>query len=128
MTFPDYITAHLTTPFEWGKLDCALFVARWVKQATGVDHLADVPSWSSAKQAMRMVDDLGGMEAILDAKFERIHPNMAQDGDIAIYQKTAHLFSGVHIVGTGEKGLVFTSRMKAEGAWSLTKRIQATRT
>jgi hypothetical protein len=128
MTFPDYITAHLNTPFEWGSFDCILFASRWIKHATGIDDLEQVLPWSSAREAMRMLDEKGGMEALLDARFERINPNLAADGDLAMCQGVATLFSGVHIVGTGKNGLVFESRLRAEGAWSVAKRIQPTRT
>ena len=127
VTLADYITSHLSTPFEWGKFDCILFASGWARHATGVDHLAGTPPWASANQAMRAVKALGGIEVILDARFDRIHPNMAKDGDLAPYQEAAHLFSGVHIVGPGESGLVFTDRMKADGAWSVTKHFQTRR-
>lgn len=123
MTFADYITSHLTTPFEWGKFDCILFAFGWVKHATGTDYVAGIPPWNSAMQAMRLVEELGGIEAILDERFARINPNFAVDGDLAVYQGAVHLFNSAHIVSTGETGLVHTNRMKADSAWSLSKPI-----
>jgi hypothetical protein len=120
MTLPDYIATHLDKPFVWGELDCVLFAARWAELASGVDHLADVPAWTSAKQALRIRRDLGGIEALMDARFPRVHPNLARDGDIALCKKSLCLFSGPHLVGPGHHGLVFINRMEAESAWSVT--------
>jgi hypothetical protein len=119
MTLAEYLTANLERQFEWGRNDCVLFVARWVEQATGVNHLADVPTWRSAKQALRIRRDLGGIEAVMDARFKRVNPHLANDGDIALYRKALCLFSGAQIVGPGHNGLVFINRMEVESAWSL---------
>jgi hypothetical protein len=118
MTLADYISAHLAKRFEYGKLDCVLFAAGWLTHATGRDYLADVPRWSTKKQAMRIIRDLGGLEAAMDAKLRRIHPNLAADGHIGMYKGRACIFSGPHIVGPGYDGLIFINRLEAEAAWS----------
>ncbi|WP_151449273.1 DUF6950 family protein [Lacisediminimonas profundi] len=120
MILPDYIAAHLNTPFEWGKFDCILFVHGWVEHSTGINYLQGVTPWHSGMQAMRTLGQLGGLVRVLDARFERISSRIACDGDIGIYQKAAHLFSGAHVVGPARDGLTFTDRMMAEEfAWSL---------
>lgn len=118
MTLPEYLTANLGRKFQWGELDCVTFCARYVELATGVNHLADVPTWTSAKQALRLRRELGGIEKLMDDRLKRVHPNMAKDGDIALYGKVLCLFSGPHIVGPGHDGLVFINRLRAECAWS----------
>lgn len=118
MTLHEYITANLRKPFAWGEHDCVLFAAGWVAIATGKDYTSALPRWSSAKQALRMVRNLGGMEAIVDARLTRAPPNLAQDGDIALYNECLCIFSGPHIVGPGKDGLERIDRTKAECAWS----------
>lgn len=119
MTLADYITANLRKPFVWGEHDCVLFAARWAQAKTGVDYLAYIQPWTSAREAMRMVHDMGGMAEILDARLKRIPPNLARDGDIALYQRCLSIFSGAHIVGPNLNGLEFVNRMQAEAAWRL---------
>lgn len=117
MTLADYITEHLGAPFEWGKNDCVLFAIGWLEIATGRDYLTQYKPWSSAKEAIRKVDEAGGLEALFDAELERINPNLAVDGDIALIDRGALLFSGPHVVSVGESGLVFLDRMDAKAAW-----------
>lgn len=119
MKLHEYITSRLSMPFAWGSLDCVLFTAEWVRISTGVDHLADLPKWSTAREAMRVVQSLGGLEVALDERFTRIHPNMAKDGDIALYKGCMCIFSGPKIVGPNINGLEFVKRTEAECAWSL---------
>lgn len=55
---------------------------------------------------------------MLQTNLKPINPNMAQDGDLTIYQGAACLFSGRHIVSVGEEGLVFTDRSVVSEAWT----------
>lgn len=118
MTLADYITRLLREPFCWGKHDCVTFCANWVKEKTGHDYLAGLGTWTTAKEGMRLVKEMGGLEKALDDRLTRIHPNLAQDGDIGLYRGRMCIFSGSQIVGPGEKQLVFLNRMEAECAWS----------
>lgn len=117
MTLSDYITDHLGIPFAWGSNDCVLFAIGWLEHATGRDYLSPYKPWASAKEAIRKVDEAGGLESLFDAELHRINPHMAIDGDIALIDRTALLFSGPHIVSVGESGLVFLDRMDAKMAW-----------
>lgn len=117
MTLAEYITDHLTSPFEWGKNDCCLFAVGYLEIATGRDYLTQYKPWASAKEAIRKVDEAGGLEGLFDAELERINPHLAVDGDIALIDRTAFIFSGPHIVSVGESGLVFLNRMDAKAAW-----------
>lgn len=124
MTLADYITAHLERRFEWGQHDCVLFAAGWIEAKTGTQPLAMFPTWASAKEAIRIVRQLGGLEAALDARYKRIHPNLAKDGDLALFDRSVCLFSGPHVVGPGINGLVFVDRTKVSCAWGTTKPIE----
>jgi len=116
----EHLTAHLATPFAWGTHDCVSFAAAWVQASTGVDHLAGLGQWTTAAQAVRAINKAGGsLEAALDARFQRIDPNFAQDGDLALYDGCLCIFSGAHIVGPGKTGLTHNSRVLAQAAWAI---------
>lgn len=117
MKLYDYIQAHMKTPFEWGLHDCVLFAAGWVRAATGIDPLAGLPGWDSARSAMRVIHQAGGLEFAIDKRFQRINPNSARDGDLALYGKCVCVFSGSHIVGPNQNGLEFVKRSCASAAW-----------
>lgn len=119
MTLADYITSNLSTRFEWGTFDCVLCASNWVKHATGLDCVAGLGTWSTAREAKAAIKRAGGLEAAIDARLKRINPNFATDGDIALQNGTVMIFSGAQIVGPGENGLVFIGREKAECAWSI---------
>lgn len=118
MTLPDYIAAHLSMPFEYGVNDCVLFAVGWAEIASGKKYLPDV-KWTNQVEALRMVKELGGLEAAFAESFTPIQPNFARDGDLALCEGIAFLFSGAHIVGVGKDGLIFKNRLEAQSAWSV---------
>lgn len=117
MTLPEYIAAHLEKKFDWGANDCILFAVGWLEHSSGVDYLGAYKPWNSAKQAMRKVESLGGLDDLFDSRLDRIEPNFATDGDICIIDGTASLFTGAYVVSVGENGLVFKDRTEALSAW-----------
>lgn len=119
MTLASFIGANLARPFIWGEWDCVTLASEWVKIKTGGDPLAGLPEWHNAREALRVIKSVGGLAAALDARFNRVHPNKAKDGDIALYKNCLCLFSGVHIVGPNVDGLTFVSRLDATIAWSV---------
>lgn len=119
MTLPEYITARLTEPFEWGRHDCVLFASGWILEATGINCVEGLNTWSNAREAAAVIDSVGGLEAAIDALFERVDPNFAQDGDIALFDGIVMIYSGAQLVGPGKSGLTFVGRAKAEIAWGV---------
>jgi len=117
MTLHDYIIHHLQTPFEWGKNDCVLFVGRWAEMHTGKEYLPKT-LWKTEIGAQRKLKQMGGLEAVFDARFRRIEPNYAKDGDIGLVDGVACLFSGSHVVGLGMQGMIHVSRRRAQHAWT----------
>lgn len=118
-TLHEYITARMDTPFRWGEHDCVTFAVGWMELRSGNDYLSAYRPWTTAPEAARMVRRNGGLIKLFGKHFRRIHPNLANDGDLAIHNGTAYLFSGGNIVASGESGLVFNRREVAECAWSL---------
>ena len=81
--------------------------------------------WTTAAQAARAIRQAGGLEAALDARFQRIEPHYAQDGDLALHNGCVCIFSGVKIVGPGKTGLTHNSRVLADAAWSVGAHVPA---
>ena len=117
MTLPEYIGSSLTKPFKWGEHDCMHFAAGWAERETGREILAPFKPWENARQALRIIHQVGGLAAFFDAHYERINPNLARDGDLTVIRDSAALFSGAQIVSVGETGLVFIDRTEAICAW-----------
>lgn len=118
MTLEKYISDRLETPFAWGEHDCILFAVGWLNIRTEKNWLASLPTWASAREALRIVNQLGGLEAEFDRRLQRVNPLAARNGDITLIKRTAFLFSGPHIVAPSHSGLIFLDRTKAPCAWS----------
>ena len=119
MSLPEYIQTHTNKPFKWGENDCCTFAIGWLKDRTGLDYLVEHRPWGTAREASKKVRDLGGLAFLFDNNLTNIHPNMAQDGDLTVFDGTACIFSGRHIVSAGEGGLVFRDRCCATVAWTV---------
>lgn len=115
---PDYIAARLRTQFQWGTHDCVCFAVGWASIVTGIDYLEKYRPWTTQKQAQAALKRAGGLEKQFNKHLKRIPAGFARDGDIALVDGTAYLFSGPQIVGPGKVGLIFKSRMEATCAWS----------
>lgn len=79
-----------TTPFAFGKMDCALWAAEWVRQQTGVDLAA---SWRGAytteREYLRLLVAEGGLVRVVARAMRQIGaqlipPADAQPGDIGV--------------------------------------------
>ncbi|MEB0133772.1 hypothetical protein QN362_00335 [Actimicrobium sp. CCC2.4] len=117
MTLPEYIAANLERPFAWGSHDCVLFAIGWVNLATAVDHLDEFDKWTTERQAIRTVKAVGGLQRAYDERFKAVHPNLAQDGAIGLYQRTTGIFSGAHLICPGIQKLEFIDRSLCLLAW-----------
>ena len=118
MNFSEYLTARLAMPFEWGRHDCICFVVGWAELATGQDYLSTLPPWTNEDEATVAVNSVRGLKRAFNKRFKRIDPAFARDGDIALIDRTAYLFTGARIVTVGPGGLIFRDRMEATCAWS----------
>lgn len=116
MTLADYIAEKLKQPFQYGVNDCVLFTIGWVELASGEKYLPK-KIWTNEQQALATLKRRGGLIKVFDKHFERIQPNYAVDGDIALVEDVASLFSASHCVSTGKDGLVFRNRLLAAMAW-----------
>jgi hypothetical protein len=118
VTLPEFIAANAQRPFVWGEWDCILFASAWAQHKTGADYLAGLPAWNNERQALRAIRLAGGLAKALDDRLKRIHPNLANDGDVGMLDGRIAIFSGPHLVGPAYDGLIFVDRTKAQCAWS----------
>src|SRR4051812_49385812 len=79
-----------TQPHVYGKLDCSLWAADWVRQQTGVDLAADWRGrYSSREQYMRLLMAQGGLVRVAAGALKTVGATMidpadAKPGDIGI--------------------------------------------
>ena len=79
------ISARLAVPFAWGRHDCCLWAADAVLATTGIDHAADVRgTYATAAEAVRVLAELGGIEAVGARAGAPIVPLLAAEGDIGL--------------------------------------------
>ena len=137
-----FLDSRQRQPHAWGSgaNDCISFVNGAVKAQTGRGALAG-RKWSNKAGALRVLKLEGGMEAALDARFERIPVAMASRGDIAgvpidrmagVADDEAALIGihpmiveGVTLVAPGERGLDRCKRRLATVAWDVSARKRA---
>lgn len=87
----DYLMEARAMGFVWGRNDCVLFGANWVRSLTGTDPLKGYRGrWSSARGAARLIDSLGAPlgdlvnDCLVAAGFEEVPPARAGRGDIVL--------------------------------------------
>jgi hypothetical protein len=124
------IEAHSARPFSWRRgRDCVSFAAACVEAQTGAEPLADLPSWRSRREALAVVDQVGGLSRALDQRLQPIAPAMAQRGDIAGVEASGPdrpfgirlmVIEGGTLVGPGQRGLERLPRSVMTMAWSAT--------
>jgi len=118
------IEARSAREFRWQRgRDCLSFAAACALAQTGEDILAGIPQWRNRKQALAVAQEVGGLEAALDARLLRIAPAMAQRGDIAglpddLFGARLMVVEGATLVGPGARGLERLPRSAMVTAWS----------
>lgn len=82
----DWYEKAITRKFEWGSFDCALMAADCIRTITDTDVVPDLwGSYYTPLGAYRIQEENGGLEGICDSRIgNRIHPNLAQRGDILL--------------------------------------------
>jgi len=119
-----FIESRMRTGFAWGKRanDCISFFGGAILAQTGVDRLAPLADWNSKAGALRVLKQLGGLEAAADSVLTSVAPSMAARGDGGLVRVASGLaimvVEGDTLVGPGEAGLVRLPRAAMLRAWS----------
>jgi hypothetical protein len=133
--FHQFLLKRAREPFEWGINDCSLFAADAIQSFTGTDLASDFRGkYTDEAGAFALIKTVTGGTTVADAAaycarkhglVERIHPLMAQRGDLVIVPDSGNLISAVvhlngrHVVTVGEKGLLRISIMLVKRAWAI---------
>jgi hypothetical protein len=119
-----FLASHMRTPFAWGGHDCVTHAAGAILAQTGVDKLAVYRGrWSTAREAVALLDTLGGMEAAVSSVLTPIAAGMAQRGDVAGWldpegRLQLAIVEGDTLVGPGLEGQERLPRAAMVCAWS----------
>ena len=117
-----FLESRRAVPFAWGRNDCALFAADAVAAMTGQDPAAALRGYSTAAEAARRMQAVGGLAALADAALgAQIDPKLAFRGDIVMLalrdRECLGVVDGARIASPGEAGLLFLPRSAATLAW-----------
>ena len=106
MTLPDYLSHAARRPFEYGRFDCLLYLADWVKARHGFDPAAQWRGrYDTAEAAQSLIETYDGLYGLVAAGLEgHIDPRQgpARPGDIAIVMPgRGHVPCGAILGGIG---------------------------
>ena len=112
-----FIDERREVPFAWGKADCCLFAADWVRLATDLDPADDLRGkYDSGLGARRIIKRSGGLvamvaRALLPLGFREVALSLAGRGDIIVRDSgdgdCAGVVLGVQSAFVGRDGLSF---------------------
>ena len=126
-----FIEERRDVPFTWGKADCCLFAADWVRLATDLDPAADLRGkYNSALGALRIIEDHDGLatlvaRALIPLGSREVAISLACRGDIIVRDSENGYCAGV-VLGkesafVTQNGLSFVpTKSKADArAWKI---------
>lgn len=117
----EYLAECRATVFRPGRHDCALFVAEWVKRATGVDHARGWRSkYRSLTKGQALLQEAGHADhvAMVASILEEIPPSFAGEGDLGVVEGAAlGIVSAERVFVLHPSGLAHVSRRKLERAF-----------
>jgi hypothetical protein len=126
-----YIEERREVPFMWGRADCCLFAADWVRLATDLDPAADLRGkYDSALGARRIIKRRGGLAAMVARAltplgFREVALSLATRGDIIVRDSgdgdCAGVVLGKQSAFVGRDGLRFVqTNLQADArAWRI---------
>ena len=82
-----YLELHRSTGFEFGRFDCCLFAADWVKLCTGQDPAKGLRGYKSEPGALKLLKEHGGVRGLADGVFPRVKLAFARRGDLVAYRE-----------------------------------------
>lgn len=122
----DYLRSMADAQYEYGRLDCGLFVAGAVLAMTGDDPAAafrgKYNSVTGAAKALKRIG-AGDLKSTLDRMFDRKEPSFAHRGDLIWNGEAVGVCAGAYalfIAAAGQGGgLVRVPRADWRGAWAV---------
>ena len=105
----EYLASAQDKAFRYGRHDCALFAARWVKLCTGRDVTLGIRH-TSLREGIEQLRAAGFDDhiALAAAQLEaRETPLLARKGDIAVIHLSLGIVTGERVALLERKGLVY---------------------
>jgi len=120
------IASRMAAPFAWGAHDCCLFAADAVLAQTGEDPAAEFRgTYADAREALELLTDLGGLQAVAARAGESIPALCAQVGDIGLVEHDGRellaVCAGPVWLVPAEQGLAALPIDSATSAWRVAK-------
>lgn len=116
-----YIESRRFAPFEWGRNDCALFMADGVFEMTGTDGAAQWRGYATEKQALKLIRKTGGLRGFL-GELREVPPKLGQRGHVSLAElegrETLGLIAGNgYWCAPGADGLIFRPQSEIVAAF-----------
>lgn len=117
----EVVEARRIAPFEWGQNDCVIFAAACIAAITGSNPIADLKPWKTERTAMKRIAEVGGFEAWLDARYQRVEWYDAMRGDVGLLVQSDGPIIVVNVgngwCGPSEDGLTTSPHGSVYMAW-----------
>lgn len=83
-----FLTRGTMLPFDWGRHDCALFVADWIAERRGFDPAEDLRgTYRTRRGCGRLLLRRGGLATVVAAALRRLSPTAEPvPGDVGIVE------------------------------------------
>ena len=123
--FSDLVQTRRALPFVWGNHDCCLWAADSTLTLTGTDFAKDLRgTYSTATGAARVLEKLGGVQAIAEAALgPSVPPSYAALGDVVLINSAGRpalaVCGGQAILAVSEQGLEYLPMSEAVFAWKV---------
>ena len=118
----DYLLSKKHEPFEYGKHDCAHFVAGAVEAVTGENPMSEITKdYKTQIGSLRVLKELGfdNVEQFTCSKFTSTPVGFAQTGDIALHDGSLGIVISSKAVFASEIGYTFVDRSEWSNAWEV---------
>jgi hypothetical protein len=118
----EFVQSKEDVPFLWGYNDCFCFAADWVALLTGVDYMEPFRGLTSAKEALRLMRSMGGVEKVVSARL-KLRKGAAEPGDVVMVVglkgfKTLGVCLGERLYLLAVDGPVYLPSCEAKLVWS----------
>lgn len=118
----DYLLSKRQEQFQYGKHDCAHFVAGAVEAITGENPMADIDrDYDTKIGSVRVIKSLGhtSLEQVLDNMFYPCSIGFAQTGDLAFHDGSVGIVIGAKAVFATEIGYTMIDRSEWTKSWGV---------
>lgn len=118
-----YLARTMASPFQYGRNDCALFVAGGVEAMTGVDHARGWRGYRSLAGGMAKLQEKGFADhvALVASIFEECPVAFAREGDIAVLNESdgpaLGIVQGEAVYVLRHEGIALASLITADRAF-----------